>query len=96
MITKSVQILGDDGAGKRTLIGRLIYGCGGLELPQLEKLERGGIREYTQMANFYENEHMKQLFYTPSSQFVVDKSKTPDVLLWVVDATVSDSSRASS
>ncbi|KAI1660851.1 P-loop containing nucleoside triphosphate hydrolase protein [Daldinia decipiens] len=96
MVTKSVQILGDAGAGKSTLIGRLIYECGGLELPQLEKLERNGIREFAQIANFYENEHMPQLFYTPSSQYVVDESKTPDVFLWVVDATVSDSGRASS
>ncbi|KAI2639498.1 hypothetical protein GGS26DRAFT_601143 [Hypomontagnella submonticulosa] len=93
---KFIQIHGNAGAGKKTLIGRLIYEYGGLGLPQLEKIERNGIREYTQLAAFYESQHLTRLFYTPSSQFTIDESKRPDALIWIVDATVSDSGRTSS
>ncbi|KAI0598550.1 hypothetical protein F4775DRAFT_592270 [Biscogniauxia sp. FL1348] len=95
MSTKVLQIHGDDGAGKKTLLGRLIYQFG-LELPQLERLERNGVQGYAQLVSFYEKENITQSFYTPSSQFVVNKNETPDVVIWVVDATNSDSGRASS
>ncbi|KAI4863267.1 hypothetical protein F4820DRAFT_427470 [Hypoxylon rubiginosum] len=93
---KFIQIHGDDGAGKRTLIGRLMYICGGLGLSQMEQLEQNGIREYAEIAAFCKDQNMTRLFYTPSSQVVVDESKKPDALLWVVDATAPDSGRSSS
>lgn len=43
-----------------------------MELPQLKEIEDNGIKEYAEMANFYENNHITRIFYTPSSQFVVD------------------------
>ncbi|KAI1637620.1 hypothetical protein F4809DRAFT_649736 [Biscogniauxia mediterranea] len=95
MGTKVLRIHGDDGAGKKTLLGRLIYQFG-LELPQLERLERNGVEGYAQLVSFYEKENVTQSFHTPSSQFVINKNETPDAVIWVVDATESDSGRASS
>ncbi|XXH02008.1 hypothetical protein Hte_008373 [Hypoxylon texense] len=96
MATKCIQVRGDDGVGKRTLIGRLIFSCGEVGLPQMEQLERNGIREYAQIASFYENQPKMRVFYTPSSQFVFDESKKPDTLIWITDATASDGGQASS
>ncbi|KAI0382695.1 hypothetical protein F5Y04DRAFT_41953 [Hypomontagnella monticulosa] len=96
MISKFMQIRGDPGAGRTTLIGRLIYEYGGLGLPQLEQFEQKGAREYTQIAAFCEKENLMQHFYTASSQFIVDESKTPHTLVWIVDATVPDGGQASS
>ncbi|KAI1489345.1 hypothetical protein F5X96DRAFT_641376 [Biscogniauxia mediterranea] len=92
---KILRIHGDDGAGKKTLLGRLIYQFG-LELPQLERLERNGVEGYAQLVSFYEKENITQSFHTPSSQFVINKNETPDAVIWVVDATELDSGRASS
>ncbi|KAI1504196.1 hypothetical protein F5X99DRAFT_53699 [Biscogniauxia marginata] len=95
MGTKLLQIHGDDGAGKKTLLGRLIYQFG-LELPQLEQLERNGVQGYAPLVSFYEKEDIPQSFYTPSARFVIDKNKIPDAAIWVVDATNADRGRASS
>lgn len=90
MATKTLSVLGNEGAGKKTLIGSLIYKCG-LELPQLEELERAGVRQYTEIVPFYEKMGRAQFFHAPSGPFVVDKSGTQDVALWVVDGADSAS-----
>ncbi|UNI13446.1 hypothetical protein JDV02_000193 [Purpureocillium takamizusanense] len=87
MATKSLSVLGDAGAGKKTLVGNLIYKCG-LELPRVEELEGEGIRQYAEIVLFYQRKGYKQSFHSPSGSFVVQTSSAaPDVVLWVVDAT---------
>ncbi|EXK77498.1 hypothetical protein FOQG_17795 [Fusarium oxysporum f. sp. raphani 54005] len=95
MVTKSLGVLGNNGAGKKTLIGSLIYKADanrlwcGLELPQLEELERKEIQKYAEIVPFYEERGRAQSFYAPSGLFTVEKSQAPDVAFWVVDASDS-------
>ncbi|KAG7424988.1 Elongation factor 1-alpha [Fusarium oxysporum f. sp. raphani] len=84
MVTKSLGVLGNNGAGKKTLIGSLIY-----KLPQLEELERKEIQKYAEIVPFYEERGRAQSFYAPSGLFTVEKSQAPDVAFWVVDASDS-------
>ncbi|KAF5986479.1 hypothetical protein FCOIX_1538 [Fusarium coicis] len=86
--SKSLRVLGNNGAGKKTLIGSLIYKCG-LELPQLEELERKEIQDCAEIVPFYEERGRAQSFYTPSELFIVEKNQAPDVAFWVVDASDS-------
>ncbi|SPO02536.1 uncharacterized protein DNG_05209 [Cephalotrichum gorgonifer] len=95
MAVKTLRVLGEERVGKKTLIGSLIYKCG-LELPQLEKLERNGIRDLDAIVPFYEKAGITPCFYAPSGQLVVEKTATPDILLWVVDATDADKGSVSS
>ncbi|KAF4499515.1 hypothetical protein FAGAP_4305 [Fusarium agapanthi] len=90
MGTKSLAVLGNDGAGKKALIGSLIYKCG-LQLPQLEQLESEGISEYKEIVPFFEKNGHPLSFYAPSGTFTVQRSETPDVAFWVVDASDSSS-----
>ncbi|KAF4448445.1 hypothetical protein F53441_8169 [Fusarium austroafricanum] len=90
MGAKSLSVLGKDGAGKKTLIGSLIYKCG-LELPQLKELESEGISQYEKIVPFFEKNGYAQSFYAPSGTFTVQKNQSPDVAFWVVDASDSSS-----
>ncbi|CAF3536309.1 hypothetical protein SNK05_009756 [Fusarium graminearum] len=90
MGAKSLSVLGNDGAGKKALIGSLIYKCG-LELPQLQQLESEGISQYEKIVPFFEKNGLAQSFYAPSGAFTVQKNQTPDVAFWVVDASDSSS-----
>ncbi|KEY73943.1 hypothetical protein S7711_09997 [Stachybotrys chartarum IBT 7711] len=88
MAAKTVSVLGDDGAGKKTLIGSLIYKCG-LQLPQIEELEREGIRDFAKITTFYEKKGYDRGFYGPSGFFVVQEShgQVSDVVFWILDAS---------
>ncbi|KAF5644875.1 uncharacterized protein FTJAE_2629 [Fusarium tjaetaba] len=85
MSCRSLSLLGDPGSGKKTLVGCLIYMCG-LELSQLEELERKGIH-YGDIMPFYEGRGQPLCFHAPSGLFRVEKSQTPDVAIWVVDGS---------
>ncbi|CZS74217.1 unnamed protein product [Fusarium graminearum] len=90
MRVKSLSVFGNDGAGKKALIGSFIYKCG-LELPQLKQLESEGIGRYEEIVPFFEKNGRPQSFYSPSGTFIIQKSQTPDVAFWVVDASDSSS-----
>ncbi|KAH7253796.1 uncharacterized protein BKA55DRAFT_566277 [Fusarium redolens] len=87
MTSRSLSVLGDDGAGKKTLLGCLIYMCG-LGLSQLQELEQKGIR-YGDIVIFLEKRGHPQSFYAPSGLFRVEDSQTPDIAIWVVDGSDS-------
>ncbi|KAK2695125.1 hypothetical protein QWA68_006060 [Fusarium oxysporum] len=102
MTLRSLSVLGDAGAGKKTLVGCLIFmvlfiifligSCYansqwcGLGLPQLEELERKGI-QYGDIVTFFEKRGQPLCFHAPSGLFEVEKSQTPDVAIWVVDGS---------
>ncbi|KAH7178305.1 hypothetical protein DER46DRAFT_590893 [Fusarium sp. MPI-SDFR-AT-0072] len=104
MSLRSLSVLGDAGAGKKTLVGGLIYvvlfiifligSCYansqwcGLGLSQLEELERKGI-QYGDIVTFFEKRGQPLCFHAPSGLFEVEKSQTPDVAIWVVDGSES-------
>ncbi|KAG5772586.1 hypothetical protein H9Q73_012411 [Fusarium xylarioides] len=85
MSWKSPSLLGDPGAGKKTLIACLIYMCG-LGLSQLEELERKGIRS-GDIVPFFEERGQPLCFHAPSGLFKVEKIQTPGVAIWVVDGS---------
>ncbi|KAH7212024.1 hypothetical protein DER44DRAFT_821945 [Fusarium oxysporum] len=78
MTLRSLSVLGDAGAGKKTLVGCLIY--------MLEELERKGI-QYGDIMTFFEKRGQPLCFHAPSGLFEVEKSQTPDVAIWVVDGS---------
>jgi hypothetical protein len=45
---KNVILIGASGVGKRTVIGALLYKCGGIDLRAIEGLERQGLHDYKQ------------------------------------------------
>ncbi|KAI1283407.1 hypothetical protein F5Y07DRAFT_349617 [Xylaria sp. FL0933] len=96
MLTKYLRVLGDDGAGKKTLIGSLIHKCG-LNLPQIEPLEKNGIRDFAGIVSFFNKNGMTLSFYGPSANYIVELKEVPDVQIafWVVDASALDQGHAS-
>ncbi|CEJ91843.1 hypothetical protein VHEMI07531 [[Torrubiella] hemipterigena] len=86
MTTKSLNIIGDDGAGKKTLGGCLIHKCG-LQLPRLEELERSGVSQFREITSFYDNKGYAKSFHGPTGQYVIQNSPVCDVAFWVVDAS---------
>ncbi|KAI0814365.1 hypothetical protein GGR55DRAFT_675651 [Xylaria sp. FL0064] len=96
MLTKYLRVLGDDGAGKKTLIGSLAHKCG-LDLPQIELLEKNGIRDFAGIISFFNKNNMTLSFYGSSAKYIVELKEVPDVQIafWVVDASALDQGRAS-
>ncbi|KAF5722971.1 hypothetical protein FMUND_2328 [Fusarium mundagurra] len=85
MSWRSLSVLGDAGAGKKTLVACLIYMCG-LELLQLEELERKGIQS-GDIVPFFEERGQPLCFHAPSGLFKIERSQTPGVAIWVVDGS---------
>ncbi|KZL83358.1 hypothetical protein CI238_12064 [Colletotrichum incanum] len=94
MRTKSLTVLGQNEAGRKTLIGRLIY-MFGLSLTQVSELDDNGCRSHGEVASLFEKNQIAPLFYGPSNIFEVEGITNPDVALWVVAATDIDSGNAS-
>ncbi|KAF5569350.1 hypothetical protein FPHYL_2165 [Fusarium phyllophilum] len=82
----SLTVIGEENAGKKTLIGSLIYKCG-LGLPQLGELERESVKEFSEIVPFYEKKSYAQSFYAPSGLVTVQKIQEPDYAIWVVDGS---------
>lgn len=95
MASKSLAVLGKDGAGKKTLVGSLLYKCG-LDPRQLQQLESGTDRKYVDIVPFFEENGMTKSFYAPSAKIVVEDTTTPNIAFWVVDASSPDRGTASS
>ncbi|KZL80514.1 hypothetical protein CI238_11438, partial [Colletotrichum incanum] len=94
MRTKSLAVLGQNEAGRKTLIGRLIH-MFGLSLTQVSELNDNGCKSHGEIASFLENNQIAPLFYGPSNRFNVEVITDPDVALWVVAATDADNGNAS-
>ncbi|KAK3389408.1 hypothetical protein B0H63DRAFT_463584 [Podospora didyma] len=92
---KTLAVQGADGAGKKTLIGNLIYKCG-LDLNKLKLLEANTGRRYDNIVPHFEEHNIRLAFYAPSGTVVVEDTKTPDILIWVVDVTDPDQGKESS
>ncbi|CAJ2499929.1 Uu.00g027820.m01.CDS01 [Anthostomella pinea] len=96
MASKSINVHGENGAGKKTLIGSLIFRCG-LEMQMLEQLKRNGIHQYADVVPYFEREGIPPSFYAKSAKFLVEReNQTPDVVFWLVDATDPGAAKTSS
>ncbi|KAK8109553.1 hypothetical protein PG999_007690 [Apiospora kogelbergensis] len=92
---KTLTFLGAVGSGKKTLIGNFIWKTGPNMLI-VEKLEKNGIRRLDQIQPFAEQNSIElAVDLSPYAYYIVEASKEPDVLLWVVDANALDGGEAS-
>ncbi|KAH7033043.1 uncharacterized protein B0I36DRAFT_241515 [Microdochium trichocladiopsis] len=96
MAPKTMCILGDEAAGKKTLTGHLVFTCGA-SLPEIELLEKSRVRDYRGIATLYRQQGRPVSFYGPSAQYTVtDVPGNAHVALWVVDASADDHGASSS
>ncbi|KAH8698081.1 P-loop containing nucleoside triphosphate hydrolase protein [Phaeosphaeriaceae sp. PMI808] len=68
---KILAVLGSPGAGKATTIGNLIYKCGGIDMPTLERVEKGGNNGYAKAFNEIKARNETLYFYTPGNRVTV-------------------------
>ncbi|KAK0367885.1 HR1 repeat Rho-binding protein [Colletotrichum abscissum] len=94
MATKTLTVLGERAAGKKTLVGRLIYSCG-LTMTQLEQLQSNGVDDYVSLVAFFEEKDIEASFFAPSARFIVQQTQEPDVAIWLIDASQQTSWDAS-
>ncbi|KAH8900457.1 hypothetical protein GQ53DRAFT_740551 [Thozetella sp. PMI_491] len=96
MAAKTISFYGGAAVGKKTLIGNLIYKCGGLDMWEMEQLGRAGLKEYRTIAQFFSSQERDCCFYTPKSLWTVaDSIKNPSVLVYVIDASSGGSLNSS-
>jgi hypothetical protein len=60
-----------------------------LQLPQIEELERKGIRDFAKITTFYKKKSYNRGFYGPSGRFVVQESyrQVFNIVFWILDAS---------
>ncbi|CAN9215342.1 unnamed protein product [Alternaria alternata] len=83
----TLAVLGGPGAGKATTIGNLIYKCGGINMPTLERLEKGRNNTYAEAFNEVKARNETLYFYTPSNKVTItaqEKISSADGLLLIV------------
>jgi hypothetical protein len=93
MASKTLTVLGAKGAGKKTLIGSLIYkvrpivpllwlitnfGQCGMGLERLAQLESSTNGEYADIVSFFEENGIAKSFYAPSANIVVERTSLSD------------------
>ncbi|KAL1840619.1 hypothetical protein VTJ49DRAFT_270 [Mycothermus thermophilus] len=71
MASKTLAVRGASGAGKKTLIGRLVFSCGGLGLEQLENLERRNRTSYPDVVRLFNEIGEKPSFWAPTAKIIV-------------------------
>ncbi|EDU51471.1 TEF1 Translation elongation factor EF-1alpha GTPase [Pyrenophora tritici-repentis] len=82
---KILAVLGSHGAGKATTIGNLIYKCGGIDMPTLERLEKGRNNGYARAFNEIKARNEKLYFYTPNNKITVTENlSNADGLLLII------------
>ncbi|KAK0709353.1 hypothetical protein B0T26DRAFT_654097 [Lasiosphaeria miniovina] len=87
--SKTLAVFGQPGVGKKTLVGSLLYKCG-MDLSLLQQLESSGTRKYVDIVPFFEQHKLAKTFYAPSTTITIVNGKTPDLVIWVVDASALD------
>ncbi|KAI1666247.1 Elongation factor 1-alpha [Pyrenophora tritici-repentis] len=76
---KILAVLGSHGAGKATTIGNLIYKCGGIDMPTLERLEKGRNNGYARAFNEIKARNEKLYFYTPNNKITVTDKQLQEI-----------------
>ncbi|KAK8044439.1 hypothetical protein PG993_004463 [Apiospora rasikravindrae] len=95
-LRRTLTFLGADAAGKKTLVGQFMWKMGP-DMTLVERLERNNVRRLNEMQPFMERQGMEMLVdLSPHAYYVVGPSQEPEVAVWVVDATSSDTGEASS
>ncbi|KAJ9161561.1 hypothetical protein NKR19_g2187 [Coniochaeta hoffmannii] len=97
MASKTLAVFGQGGAGKKTLVGSLLYKCEGITMDVLRHLEGSTDRKYESVVPFFEQRGLAMSFYAPSGKIEVDNSTTtPDIAIWLADVANADRGAASS
>ncbi|KAH7053203.1 P-loop containing nucleoside triphosphate hydrolase protein [Macrophomina phaseolina] len=83
---RTVRVLGPSLAGKKTLMGVLIYMCG-LDLKMIEQLQAENIGKYDQIIDHFRRKKISPVFSAKSGPVRFTDSLQPDGVIYVVDAT---------
>ncbi|KAK0727709.1 hypothetical protein B0T26DRAFT_143082 [Lasiosphaeria miniovina] len=94
-MSKTLAVLGMDGAGKKTLVGNLISRGGGIDPNKPGLLEAKTGRQYTDIVLHFEENNIPKTFNAPSGSVVVENTNTPEILIWVVDIASPDHGKES-
>ncbi|KAF2872259.1 hypothetical protein BDV95DRAFT_379262 [Massariosphaeria phaeospora] len=90
--SKALVVVGSRGSGRATAVGNLMYKCGGIDMPTLARLEKGGNSTYPKA--FKEMQARKETihFYTPKNTVTVtdDISSADGVLLVVTPEKIDE------
>ncbi|EAQ91929.1 hypothetical protein CHGG_00164 [Chaetomium globosum CBS 148.51] len=92
MADKTMAVRGRSGAGKKTVVGSLLY----------KGLESRTDGQYRDVPGYFDQNGIVKSFYAPSAKIVVDgedylhSTSAPDIVLWVVDVSSPDRGAASS
>lgn len=90
--TKTMIVLGARGAGKATLIGNLMYKCGGVDMILLEKMQKAGIHKYDQVFGYCKEHGIKPAFEARHATVLFIEEATsanrPDYMIYMVDAAI--------
>ncbi|KAH7009119.1 uncharacterized protein B0I36DRAFT_258166 [Microdochium trichocladiopsis] len=90
MASKTLCVLGDANAGKKTLTWHLVFTCGA-SLPEIAPIEKSRICDYRGIATLYRQKGRPVSFYGPSAQYTItDIPGIADIALWAVDASADD------
>lgn len=88
-----VTAISDD--DRNVFMGSLLYRLG-LDLPLVERLQKAGKTQYSEVVPFMRATNMEPVFYLPHhSCAFVDDAKTADVLVMVINATMQRADAAS-
>ncbi|KAK3374243.1 hypothetical protein B0T24DRAFT_290276 [Lasiosphaeria ovina] len=94
-MSKTLAVLGMDGAGKKTLVGNLISREGGIDLNKPGLLEAETSQKYADIVVHFEENNIPKTFNAPSGSVVVEDTNTPDFPIWVVDIASPDNGKES-
>ncbi|KAK4209932.1 hypothetical protein QBC37DRAFT_377595 [Rhypophila decipiens] len=95
---RSMVVLGQPGAGKRTLVGSILYKLG-IDLSLLQRLERETGRKYPDIVAYFDKNNLIKSFHSPSGTIIIhDYQSEPDhdLTLWVVNGASDDRGASSS
>ncbi|KAH7007935.1 uncharacterized protein B0I36DRAFT_437121 [Microdochium trichocladiopsis] len=70
MASKTMCVLGDADAGKKTLTWHLVFTCGA-SLPEIAPIEKSRVRDYRGIATVYRQQGRPVSFYGPSAQYTI-------------------------
>ncbi|KAH7012209.1 uncharacterized protein B0I36DRAFT_369989 [Microdochium trichocladiopsis] len=70
MASKTLCVLGDANAGKKTLTWHLVFTCGA-SLPEIAPIEKSRICDYRGIATLYRQKGRPVSFYGPSAQYTI-------------------------
>ncbi|KAK7720733.1 hypothetical protein SLS57_005270 [Botryosphaeria dothidea] len=86
---RTIKVVGPHLAGKKTLMGAMLYMCG-LDLSKLEQLQKDGIHEYDKIIGYYQEKGIAPVFSAKTGTMRFSDSPQTDGVVYVLDAAGSN------